>query len=165
MATEYLQNGNFIDGLDDWVTPGDFEPDFKFKGDKGGQSIKLDTGVTISQSIEKLRARTLHIEFEVMSADLRIDEVLFVITVGGYNQEGALELSPVIGLATQQWERVSGDILFGEPLENVFLNVSAPSEAFLASPSNLVMASQYGPVRFANLSLSTIDAKDADQTD
>ncbi|RML33183.1 hypothetical protein ALQ96_01742 [Pseudomonas syringae pv. atrofaciens] len=165
MANEYVQNGDFSDGLAHWVTPEDFEPDFKPMGEGAGQSIKLDTGVAISQSIVDLRAKTLHIEFEVMSADLRIEEVLFVVTVGGYNQEGAINLSPVIGLANQEWERVSGDILFGEPLENFFLNVSAPSAAFRHSFSNAIMASPYGPVRFADLSLTMIDAEDADETD
>ncbi|KTB70589.1 hypothetical protein ACTACG_22410 [Pseudomonas syringae] len=165
MATEYVQNGNFSNDLDHWVTPGGFEPHFKPKGDEGGQSIKLDIGVAISQSIEELRAQSLHIEFDVLSADPRIDEVLFVVTVGGYNKEGAMNLSPVIGLATQQWKRVSGNILFGEQLERFFLNVSAASKASLPSFSDAIKASPYGPVRFANLSLTMIDAKDADKTD
>ncbi|PBP69973.1 hypothetical protein [Pseudomonas syringae] len=165
MANEYVQNGDFSDGLAHWATPEDFEPDFKPMGEGAGQSIKLNIGVAISQSIVDLRAKTLHIEFDVMSADLRLDEVLFVIAVGGYNQEGAMNLSPVIGLATQQWEHISGDIKFGELLDDFFLNISAPSEAFILAFSNSRLASPYGPVRFANLSLSMIDAEDADGND
>ncbi|EKG41281.1 hypothetical protein [Pseudomonas syringae] len=168
MATEFLKNGNFSDGLKYWAAPEDFDPDFKPWPAGDGQSIKLDaTEVTVSQFINELPDSTLRIEFDVHRADVKIDEALFVIAVGGYNKEGALNLTPIIGLATEEWEHFSGEITFEEALEKCFVNLSAPSNTFRfsLSNSNSRLASQYGPVRFANLSLSTIDAKDADQTD
>lgn len=174
MATEFLKNGNFSDGLKYWAAPEGFDPDFKPWPAGDGQSIKLDaTEVTVSQFINELPDSTLRIEFDVHSADVKIDEALFVIAVGGYNKEGALNLTPIIGLATEEWEHFSGEITFEEALEKCFVNLSAPSNTFRFplsnsnsnSNSNSKLASQFGPVRFANLSLSMIDAKDADQTD
>ncbi|MDF7794742.1 hypothetical protein [Pseudomonas syringae] len=172
MATEYLQNGNFSDGLKYWAAPEGFDPDFKPWPAGDGQSIKLDaTEVTVSQFINELPDSTLRIEFDVHRADVKIDEALFVIAVGGYNKEGALNLTPIIGLATEEWEHFSGEITFEEALEKCFVNLSAPSNTFRFSlsnsnsNSNSRLASQFGPVRFANLSLTMIDAKDSDQTD
>ncbi|KPZ06468.1 Uncharacterized protein ALO41_03041 [Pseudomonas amygdali pv. ulmi] len=51
MANEYLENGDFSDNLTHWTAPVGFEPDFKPKGE--GQSIKLNTGVTVSQGGRK----------------------------------------------------------------------------------------------------------------
>ncbi|WP_439857716.1 hypothetical protein [Pseudomonas syringae] len=167
MATEFLKNGNFIDDLKYWAAPEGFDSEFEPSPGGKGQSIKLNTGVTVSQFIAQLPAPTLHIEFDMLSADLDIDKVLFVIAVGGYNSEGALNLTPVIGLATQEWEHFSGDIPFGEELEKCFVNLSAPSDTSRFSFSNSLLVPLYGPVRFANLSLSLaeVDGEDDGEQD
>ncbi|KPX54965.1 hypothetical protein ALP66_02901 [Pseudomonas amygdali pv. photiniae] len=163
MANEYLENGDFSDNLTHWTAPVGFEPDFKpMEGE--GQSIKLNTGVTVSQSIIELPAQRLHLEFDVLNAE-DVDKVFFVVVVGGYNIKDEINLTQVVNFATQEWVHYSGDFDFQVQLKKCFLNISAPAETSSFSPSGLTKASPFGPVRFANLSLSTIDVKDAGETD
>ncbi|KWT07912.1 hypothetical protein [Pseudomonas amygdali] len=162
MANEYLENGDFSDNLTHWTAPVGFEPDFKPKGE--GQSIKLNTGVTVSQSIIELPAQRLPLEFDVLNAE-DVDDVFFVVVVGGYNIKDEINLTQVVNFATQEWVHYSGDFDFQVQLRKCFLNISAPAETSSFSPSGLTKASPFGPVRFANLSLSTIDVKDAGETD
>ncbi|KTC57501.1 MULTISPECIES: hypothetical protein [Pseudomonas syringae group] len=155
MATEYLKNGDFSDNLTHWTAPAGFEPDFKpMEGE--GQSIKLNTGVTVSQSIIELPPQRLHLEFDVHNAE-NVGEVFFVVVVGGYNIEGAINLTQVVNFATQEWVHYSGDFDFQAQLRKCFLNISAPADTSSFSPSGLTKASPFGPVRFANLSLTSSD--------
>ncbi|MCI3947627.1 hypothetical protein K0038_04727 [Pseudomonas syringae] len=155
MATEYLKNGDFSDNLEYWDAPVDFEPDFKpMRG--GGQSIKLNTGVTVSQSVTELPGTRLHLEFDVHNAE-RPGDVIFVVVVGGYNEEGTMNLTQVVNLATQEWAHYSGGFDFQEKLKDCFLTMSAPADTSSFTPSGVARASQFGPVRFANFSLTLAD--------
>ncbi|KAA8710164.1 MULTISPECIES: hypothetical protein [Pseudomonas syringae group] len=156
MATEYLQNGDFSEDLAHWVTPAGFEPDFKPMEGGRGQSIKLNTGVTVSQSVTELPGTRLHLEFDVHSAE-RLGDVFFVVVVGGYNEEGTMNLTQVVSLATQEWVHYSGGFDFQEKLKDCFLTMSAPADTSSFSPSGVTRASQFGPVRFASFSLTLAD--------
>ncbi|RMN68546.1 hypothetical protein ALQ55_05078 [Pseudomonas savastanoi pv. savastanoi] len=148
MANEYLENGDFSDNLTHWTAPVGFEPDFKPKGE--GQSIKLNTGVTVSQSIIELPAQRLHLEFDVLNAE-DVDDVFFVVVVGGYNIKDEINLTQVVNFATQEWVHYSGDFDFQVQLRKCFLNISAPAETSSFSPSGLTKASPFGPVRYGTV--------------
>lgn len=156
MATEYLKNGDFSDKLEHWKAPVGFEPDFKpMPMGGGGQSIKLNTGVTVSQSVTELPGTRLHLEFGVHSA--KLFDAFFVVVVGGYNAEGTMNLTQVVSLATDEWVYYSGDFDFQEKLKDCFLTMSAPADTSSFSRSGRTSASMFGPVRFANFSLTLAD--------
>jgi hypothetical protein len=157
MAIHFLQNGNFSEDLAHWQVPEGFAPHFKpFNPPTGGQSIKVPVGTTISQAIPRLPNQTLHIEFDVHSADLDRSEALFLVLVCGYDAKHELHISPIVGAATQEWVHLSGNIFFPVALKDCSLKISSPAPPQFPSGSSSKRASPYAPVRFANFSL-TVD--------
>ena len=142
---QYIKNGNFSQGFDGWQGPDGFEPDFQAHGQ--GQSVCVPIATLISQSLPDLPGQTLRIEFDVLSADPHIDAAAFVVSVGGFDAEGSAQVSPVPGIATQQWQRLSVRLYFLEDLNNCFLNVTTSRQ----EESGARMAPD--PVRFGDFSL------------
>jgi hypothetical protein len=144
-AMQYIKNGNFIYGFKGWQGPEGFKPDFQPHGD--GQSVRLPVNTVISQSLPDLPGRTLHIEFDVISADPLIPEAPFTVSVGGFTSDGSGQVSPVPGVATWEWNRLSVRLYFLAPLSSCFINVTTPR------PAQQDQAPTPGPVRFGDFSL------------
>lgn len=144
---EYIKNGNFINDLESWQAPDGFEPAFEPR--PKGQSVRLLTDTLISQTLPDLPGQTLRIEFDVKSADPRVTEPGFAVSVGGFTADGTAQVSPVLGVAPQDWQRLSVRLYFLEPLNNCSINVATPSPADQEN-----QASTLGPVRFGGFSLT-----------
>jgi hypothetical protein len=144
---EYIKNGNFINGFKGWQGPDGFKPDFQ--PHREGQSVRLPTETLISQPLPDLPGKTLRIQFDVMSADPQIAEAGFTVSVGGFTATGAGQVSPVPGVATQDWQRLSVRLYFLEDLTRCFINVTTPRPADQQN-----QAPALGPVRFGDFSLT-----------
>ncbi|WP_434679079.1 hypothetical protein J3P77_01235 [Pseudomonas sp. R1-18] len=145
---QYITNGNFINGLESWQAPEGFEPAFEPR--PKGQSVRLLTDTLISQTLPDLPGQTLRIEFDVKSADPRVTEPGFAVSVGGFTADGTAQVSPVLGVAPQDWQRLSVRLYFQDQLNNCFINVATPSPA----KKKKKRASTLGPVRFGGFSLT-----------
>ncbi|RRV04976.1 hypothetical protein EGJ27_21130 [Pseudomonas sp. v388] len=141
---QLIKNGNFSHGFKSWQGPEGFKPDFQPHGN--GQSLRLPAGTLISQSLPDLPGKTLRIEFDVRSADPLIPEARFTVSVGGFTADGTAQVSPIPGMATRDWQRLSVRLYFLEALSLCFINVTTPRPADAQG--------ELGPVRFADFTLT-----------
>lgn len=148
---QYIKNGNFSDGFNDWQGQPNFDPEFKPYGD--GNSVRLPIATSISQTVPDLPGRNMRIKFDVKSADSQMKEVTFAVSVGGFNADGVAQVSPMFGVATQDWQQFSMVAYFSQDLTHCFVNASTsrPADAVKGGPSPAL--SLIGPVRFGNFSL------------
>ncbi|WP_426118582.1 hypothetical protein [Pseudomonas sp. DSP3-2-2] len=122
MATEYIKNGNFINEFKYWTQDSEFA--LRFEPYQKGNCIYVPVGCNILQSIPDLPGKTMRIEFEVRS-DQDVDRAVYVVAVGGVPSEGPPQVSPVPGLATNEWKKVSTRLYFPISLLNCFVTAGA----------------------------------------
>ena len=152
MAIQYIKNGNFIKQLEHWAQgPEAFDPQFEPHGD--GNSIRLPISASLQQLFPGMPGKTMRLEFEARSAQTGIDEAMFTVSVGGFNSEGAVQVSPVSGLASAEWQTYSVRLYFTQQLKDCFLLASLPHPASIKGQQAPSVAPGLAPVRFANFSL------------
>jgi hypothetical protein len=152
MATEYIKNGNFIKQLEHWTQSSEpFDPQFKPHGD--GNSIYLPTSASLQQSFPEMPGKTMRLEFEVCSVQADVNEAIFTVSVGGVNSDGAVQVSPVSGLASSEWQTYSVRVYFQRQLKHCFLLASLPYPALIKGQQTPSAAPAMAPVRFANFKL------------
>ncbi|HEX8593804.1 MAG TPA: hypothetical protein VF682_11040 [Pseudomonas sp.] len=150
MATEYLQNGNFIDKLKHWAQgPKPFDPKFEPYG--SGNSIYVPIHSILQQSFPELRAGlAMQVEFDACSVEDDVNDAYFIVSVGGITSEGVWQASPIPGSATSQWQSYSARIVFPLTLTQCFLLVAAPEPAVIKGKKTAAMAPELTSMRFAN---------------
>jgi hypothetical protein len=152
MVNQYIKNGNFIKKLEHWTQgPEPFDPQFKPHGD--GNSIHLPISASLQQPFPEMPGKTMRLEFEVRSAQPDVDQAMFTVSVGGFNSDGAAQVSPVSGLASSEWQTYSVRVYFQRPLKHCFLMASLPSPALIKGQQAPSVAPALAAVRFANFRL------------